>query len=237
MSAYPHGIPGIRTERTATPVRILKSPNGVMRYPSALVLDGAESRDTGNTGDLDVLRCGTLLGKITSSGKFAPTIIGVTGALHDTSAVTVTFGAGGVATAAIVTEITRRIGTSGSFVLVGPPTAAGTVAVETVAFSAIASSTTITITATAADFAAGSLICAADGSYLPLGVLGAEYGQKVTDEDASDIDVPLGDLLIGGLLDSSAIPFWSSMDASVKAWVVTQLNTYGRFWFDHHFGA
>ena len=70
--------PGIRADRTYTPREILWSENGVKYLPAGKLLDGSKSRDPLNTGDLSTLRPGMLLGKITSSGLYAPSIIGVT---------------------------------------------------------------------------------------------------------------------------------------------------------------
>jgi hypothetical protein len=226
------GMPGVRSERTATPRRVLWHDQGRTVLPSGVVIDGSKSRDPGNTGDLDVLRAGLLLGKITTGGKYAPAVLGLTGVLHDTSVVTTTM----TLPAAVVTEISRRIGASGTFKVIGPPTAAGTVATETVTYSAIASATTITITATSADFAAGSIIAPTDGSETPRGIVDDGYGVKVTDQDAASLDVPFSNLLVGGFVLAAQIVNYSSMDASVKTWLKAQLRANGLAWaFDDDF--
>jgi len=239
MSAFPSGIPGIRTERTATPVRILKSTVGAVRLPSALLVAGSKSRDPGNTGDLDTLRPGTLLGLITASGKLAPFTFGPTTGTTAQNGTAYTSGGTSIAVApAAAVEIVRRIGTSGNLTYIGPTSANGAISTypTSIAFSAVNTSTGVITTSTLGqNLAVGALVCATDGTATPLALLGNEYGLKVTDENAVDIDVPCGDVLIGGILDSSNIPFWPS-DTGIRAWLVSQLNTYGRFWFDHIYG-
>lgn len=214
-----NGLPGVRTAVDAGFRRIRTSDQGKRLLPGGVVIDGSKSRDPTNTGNIQYLQAGLVIGRITTGGKYAPAIIGLTGVLHDTSAVTTTM----TLPASVVTEIQRRIGTSGSFKIIGPPTANGTVATETVTFSAIASSTTITITATSADFAAGSIIAPADGSETPVGLIDDGDPIKVTDDDDSDIDVPLNRLLVGGMIDSSQIVNWSS-DTSVQSYLKGKLN-------------
>lgn len=232
MSEHDFGTVGVRAGATHSPREILLATEGARYLPGGRVIDGVRSRDTANTGDTDVLRPGTLLGRVTSSGKYASAIIGVTGVLHDTSVVTTTM----TLPAAVVAELARRIGASGTFKVVGPPTSAGTVAIETVTYAAIASATTITITATAADFAAGSLIMPVDGSETIRGLLDGFV--KVTDVDGTNRDTRLPRLLIGGLVRSSAIVHWPS-DSSVQTWIKQQLNqpatACGPFNFDDNF--
>src|SRR5574343_46446 len=133
-------LPGLGTEKTAAYRNIWISREGRRVLPLGKIIDGAKSRDPLNTGDLDVLRAGLLMGKITSGGKYAPSIIGVSGEAMagDETEMTVA--------AAVVTELVRRIGASGTFKLVGPPAASGTVRTTTVTYSA-ASGTAITMTA------------------------------------------------------------------------------------------
>lgn len=224
------GLPGIKSDREAQLRVVRKSGANVAYAGKPLVIDGTKSRDTGNTGNLDVLRAGMVMGKITSGGKYAPSILGLTGVLHDTSAVTTTM----TLPAAVVTEIERRIGASGTFKIIGPPTTNGTVATETVTYSAIASATTLTITATSADFAAGSIIAPTDGSETPRCIIDDGYGIKVTDEDGTAIDAPFTHPLVAGVIDSSQIVHWSS-DTSVQEWLKDTLNDNGAFVFDDEF--
>lgn len=136
------GVPGVQTTKTATPRRITISPQGLMILPGGKIIDGSKSRDPLNTGYLSELRPGLLMGEITASGKYAPSVIGITGEAlsSDESELTVS--------TAVATELVRRVGSSGTFKLTGPPTAAGTVRTVTVTYSGVDTATgVITITA------------------------------------------------------------------------------------------
>lgn len=226
------GAAGFATEKTHTPRSVLASPSGAMYMPAGRVLDGSKARDPLNTGDLDVLRPGLLIGKITSGGKFAPSILGVTTVAYASGA---TVNTTLTVSAATATEIVRRIGSSGTFKISGPPSAAGTVATATVTFSAVNTSTgVITITALAANYIAGSFIRPADGSETILGIL--DQHLKVTDPDGTSQDTVLSRLLVGGMIDASQILNWPS-DTSLVAWVKTQLRAVGMaYTFDDDFG-
>ena len=154
------GLPGVGTARTATPREILAGNAQLAQYvPGLKLIDGSKSRDPLNGTDVDVLRAGLLLGKITSSGKYAPSILGTLSNAASSSATSLTV------SAATATEIVRRIGTSGTFKLSGPPTAAGTMATQTVTFSAVNTTTgVITCSATSAAAIAGSFVQPTDGS-------------------------------------------------------------------------
>lgn len=208
---YLGGVSAVYSGRSIAPRNLFAS--GTPKYlPSYAQLDGSKSRDTLNSDNVALLRAGLTLGKITSGGKYAPSIIGyVAVALHDTSVVTTTM----TLPAATVTEIARRIGASGTFKIYGPPTAAGTVATETVTYSAIASSTTLTITATSADFVQGSLILPADGSEAHSQFVTEPYGLDVLDVNGAAVN-HTQKLLTQADINVDMIPFYSVMDASVK---------------------
>lgn len=226
------GVAGLGTEKTYTPRSVLAGALGAMYLPQGRIIDGSKSRDPLNTGDLDVLRNGLLMGKITSGGKYAPSVIGKTTVAYDASATANTSLTVGAATAV---EIVRRIGATGTFKITGPPTAAGTVATETLTYSAVNTTTgVITITAGNADYVAGSFVRPTDGSETILGVL--DEFTKVTDPDGTSQDTRLARLLIGGIVDASQILNWPS-DASLVAWVKAQLRATGYGWvFDDDFG-
>lgn len=227
------GLPGIRTARSATHRRVLLSEQGKVCVPGLLTINGTLSRDAGHTGYVHTLRPGKAMGKITATGLWAPSWIGLTGVLHDTSVVTTTM----TLPAAVVTEIERRIGASGTFKIIGPPTSAGTVATETVTYSAIATATTITITATSADFAAGSIIAPTDGSESARLLIGDGYGIRCIDENGDSENQEWqqwGDALCGGFVDTSQIVDISS-DTSVLAFQKAALATYGHWYFDDSF--
>lgn len=133
-------LPGVQTARTATPRNVLLKAESAILLPAGKIIDGSKARDPGNTGDVQYLRAGMLMGKITSGGKYAPSIIGTITEAMDGSETDVTVAAG------TATEIIRRIGSSGTFKLTGPPTAGGTVRTSTITFSAVAAGA-VTITA------------------------------------------------------------------------------------------
>jgi len=141
-----NGLPGMGTERTSEQRSVLASEQGAVFLPRGVIIDGSEARDPGNSFGIDILRAGTLLGKITSTGLFAPSIIGGLAAAYDASADTTEM----TVSAAVAVEMVRRIGASGTFKITGPPAASGTVQTATVTYSAINVTTgVITITALA----------------------------------------------------------------------------------------
>lgn len=219
-----YGLPGIKTTRTATPRRILKTLDGAILYPGGRVINGSLSRDPLNTGDLDVLRAGMLMGKISSSGKYAPAVIGLLTANAAASATSLTVAA------TTVTELVRRIGATGTFIMTGVNQNGGTVSSETVTYSA-ASGTTITCTAITNAHLAGAFIGANDESWHPLGFICDGYGIKVTDEDATALDVPFENMVIGGIIDESQIINLPT-DPEQKEWLRAELNKTGQFIFD-----
>jgi hypothetical protein len=133
--------PGISAARTATH-RSLFLQRSETFLAQGRTIDGTKSRDPGNTGDIDVLRAGMLMGMITSGGKWAPSILGVTTNAEAATSTTIE------TSAATALELSRRVGTTGTFKLTGPPAAAGTVRTLTATYSAVNTSTgAITVTA------------------------------------------------------------------------------------------
>lgn len=136
------GRPGIGTAQVAQ--RRNLSRNGALDYyPAGGTIEGTKARDPGNSAYSTLaLRPGLVMGKITSGGFWANSIIGLSNGAITGAATTLSV------SAAAATEIVRRIGTTGTFKLTGPPTAAGTVRTRTVTYSAVNTSTgDITITA------------------------------------------------------------------------------------------
>jgi hypothetical protein len=223
---YIHGVPGVRAEITATHRRVFKQAARI-DLAQGRYIDGTKARDTGNTGDLDCLRAGVLLGKITASGKFANSSLGVTTNAEAAGSTSIE------AAAAVITELVRRVGASGTFKLIGPPTANGAANVETVTYSA-ASGTTITATAITNAFVAGSLIAPTDGSEFPLTFVPDGFPMKVTDPSGTGLDRQFPDMPIGGVVESAQLLPWPS-DTGTRAWIVGQLNQQagGQFVFDH----
>jgi len=141
------GMPGVGTEKIAKHRTV--AADGYLQFlPGGVILDGSKTRDplnpdypTDTTGQLR-LRAGLLLGKITSSGKYANAVIGNTaGALTGT-------GTSLTLAAAEAVELVRRVGATGTFKLTGPPSAAGVVRTLTATYSAVNTTTgVVTITA------------------------------------------------------------------------------------------
>jgi hypothetical protein len=225
------GVPSVRSGPSITPRNIFVSQTSANppRYaPSLILIDGTYSRDTGES-PTSLLRAGTLLGKITSSGKYRPSIIGTLAAAYTSGGTSLTV------SAAVATEVARLIalaGTSISLKAIGPPTAAGTNAVTSVTCSA-ASGTTLTVTSLGVDKAAGTLIAPADGSQAPLTVLDSTiFGIDVTDASGAALDQPLSRFLIGADLIAAQIPFLTTdgtvaTDASVQTYLKTYLKAGG----------
>jgi hypothetical protein len=224
------GLPGPQTERLAQLRCVRKSGQNALYKTQGCIIDGTKSRDASNTGYLDVLQPGKVMGKITTGGKYAPSILGVTTVAYADNDTTLTVGA------ATAVEIARRIGSSGTATMkiVGPPSAAGTVASADITFSAVNQTTgVITLTDLNAAFVAGSFIMPKDGSETPVGLIDDGSGIKVTDDLGVSQDQSYGHLLIGGDLDSSQIIDWPS-DSSLVTWLKGQLNVTGNsnFTFD-----
>lgn len=138
------GLPGIGTARTTSPRKILASMMGALFLPGGRVIDGSQSRDPLNTGDVDVLRAGMLMGKRSNNGLFAPSIIGVITAAVLPAGATLTVS---VATG---TELDRRIAAGGLFKIVGPTVPGGTVHERVLSYSGTAKAGTVTLAANGA---------------------------------------------------------------------------------------
>jgi len=229
---YGNSVAGLRSERVYSPRPVLFTSQGAVYLPEGKTISGTASRDVGNTGDIVTLRPGGLLGKQTTGGKYAPALLGALTVAYTASATLMTV------SAAVATEINRRVGATGILLMSGPPAAAGTVATTAVTYSVVnTTSGVLTITAiTAASYILGSLIRPNDGSETILGILD-EY-VRVTDVDGNNLDVQGSKILVGGFVDAEQIVGYPS-DASLKTWVKGQLNAPstgpGTFQFDDNF--
>ena len=169
-----NGAPGVGTGVTATNFPpFLDNDRGAMWIDGGRFLDKS-SLDFSNPATPQIHRPGVILGKITSSGKYAATILGVSTAALTTGGTTITV------SAAQASAIASRVGSSGTgtLTIAGPPASGGTVATNSLTFSAVNVTTgAITITATGTAYAIGSIIVAADGSQAPIALLdGPSYG-------------------------------------------------------------
>lgn len=231
LPMYVPGMPGMRTEKTATHRIVFRQGDWNSFLAGGRIIDGSESGDPGNTGDVRVLRPGTMMGKITSSGLYAPAFCGVVQSAYTSGGTTLTV------SAAQAVEIDRLVGQSGTaeLVAIGPPSAAGTVAVTDITHSAInTSSGAITVSSLGVNKIAGTLIAVKDGRQYPLVPIPDGYGVTVLDNDGSTaLDVPFPDLPIAGVIDSSQLLLTWPSDTSLQAWIVSYMNSYCQYVFDH----
>lgn len=190
------GRPGIGPTRTAQ--RKFVSRDGVlMFFAGGKIIDGTKSRDSSNTDDTKHLQPGLLLGKVSASGKYAPSIMGV---LDEAYASGTTL----VMTVAGATELARRVGSTGTFKLTGPPVASGTVRTQTVTFSAVDTATgDVTITA---------LPVAAVWTLTPIsGTDGGTFKLKVTLPDGTSATTA------AITFSATGATFQASIDAAIEA--------------------
>ncbi len=122
---FPVMQPGILPGQTSSHRAVFRQ--GDERYLAGGVkIDGTKSRDPSNTSEVTTLQSGLFMGKIASSGLYAPSIIGPINGAITAAATTVTV------LAAVAAELVRRIGATGTFKITGPPVANGVVTTETV---------------------------------------------------------------------------------------------------------
>ena len=230
MSIAPlFGRPGVGAARTAQYGRVFRSAARTEFFPAGGIIDGA-SRDYGNSDNLFLLRPGLLMGRVTATKKWRPSIFGVTQGAYTSGGTSLTL------TAAQAVELVRRVGASGTFTLKGAATAGGSLTTTTVTYSAVNTSTgVVTISDIGANRIAGSLVLAADGSETPLTVIPDGYGIEVA---ADSSDVEFMHLPTGGDLDVARILDYPS-DATLKQWVKDSLdgNGRGKWTFSDEFAA
>ena len=222
MTSFPiTGLPGIKSTITTNAHQVLADERSGIYLPGGVHMSSA-SRDAANTEGIGWIRPGNVLGKITASGKYAPSFVGQLTADASSGATTVTV------SAEAATEIVRRLGaSSGTLNAYGPPTTNGTVAAVTLTVSAVNTSTgALTVSATSAALVAGSIVGFNDGSQTPLGILGGSYSIGIVDQNGTAADAFAENVLIGGTLRStSLLPY--STNANVRAYIRTALNTNG----------
>lgn len=141
------GKPGVQTTYIATLRDIFQGNSELAAYlPMPVTVDGTASSNPSNSPYVWSLWAGMPFGQITSSKKFANSILGLTSAPLGGGQTTLT------TDAATATELVRRVGASGTFNLAGGPTTNGpgsAVRSLTVTYSAVNVTTgAITITAT-----------------------------------------------------------------------------------------
>jgi hypothetical protein len=219
--------PGVGSARQAQYRNVFKEAGRLQFFPGGGVIDGA-SRDYGNALNLFLLRPGLLMGRVTSTKKCKPSVLGVSQGAYTATGTSLTV------TAAQAVEIARRVGASGNLYYVGPPAAAGTVATTgPIAFSAINTTTGVITTADiGVNKIAGTFVVAGDGSEVPRSLIPDGYGVEIP-TDSSDVDFPM--IPDEGVVESSKILDWPT-DTSLQAYIMASLTAAGygsKYIFDH----
>jgi hypothetical protein len=139
------GRAGVGSALTASYGRVFRADEGKMYFPHGGVIDGA-SRYYGGGTDLFLLRPGLLMGRVTATKKWKPSVFGVTTGALAGGGTSITL------SAAQAVELVRRVGATGSITLTGPPAANGTARSSVVPYSAVNTTTgVVTITAQGAN--------------------------------------------------------------------------------------
>jgi len=131
-------VPGVGSS-TEYAFRQIMAGGQPVYLPGGIVIDGDCARDPLNTaGYVDRLRCGMLMGRITTGKLWAPSVVGSTGvALAGTDTQL------NLMQTAEATELIRRLGATGTFKLTGPPAASGVVRTLTATYSAVGAGTPV----------------------------------------------------------------------------------------------
>lgn len=198
------GMPKFGTKKSTSPRQV--SIDGRYQYlPGGGIIDGTKTRNAFNTAITSTdttpfrdLWSGLLMGRVTSTGKWANSFFGYSNGALTNSGTTLT-----LASAAHAVELVRRQGATGTFTLTGPPTAAGTVRTLTATYSAVDTTTgEVTITA-----------------------LGVNEVQTITFNAAATggniaLRVPMAD----GTMEVTALAAWNATDATYLAAIQTALD-------------
>jgi hypothetical protein len=131
---YVTGMPGVSAERLVSFKRVFRG-YAEEWLSGGKQIDGVNSRDPTNIGNPNVLQPGLLMGKISATGLYAPSILGVTGGALATGGTSLT-----LVSAAVGAEIVRRRGGTGTLKIIGPPAANGVARSSTATYSAIVGS-------------------------------------------------------------------------------------------------
>lgn len=225
MSNRINGLPGYPTGQSWSPRKIRRGNQPPIYLDGGVVIDGTNSGDATNTGYPHVLQPGKIMVKAASGGLYRNFIIGKTTAAYVDNDVTLTVSA---ATATEIGRLLTAAGASLSLALIGPPSAAGTVAATAITVSAVASATTITvpdlnlakvtdslIALTTASYTAGSFCIVDDDDFINL-----------ADETNARANQPWGKPLIGGTIDTSQLLDWPA-DSSTVTYLKGLLNAAG----------
>lgn len=223
MLSYSGGKPGLQPLIGNQPREVFYANRDHAQFAAGpITIDGTLSSNPSNAPYTFYLFAGTLMGLVTATGKFANSVLGLTAGAVASAATSITTD---VNTAA---ELVRRFGTSGSFKLTGPPTAGGTVATQTVTYSAVNLSTgVITCSALGAAAVTKSLIQPADGSQTILTLICDVDGVKVADgTNVNRVDAYDPQLLLGGGTINSGMIVNYPADVSLQAYVKAAIKAF-----------
>lgn len=217
INSYP-GKPGVTASFGASPRDIFFGNRQDARFaPGGVTIDGTASGNPANTPYVWNLWGGQAVGKVTSSGKFATSILGVTTAAYTSGGTTLTV------SAAVATEVVRRLGASGTMTVTGPPSAAGTVAATVTTYSAVNTTTgVITVTSLGVNKVTGVWIQPVDGSETIVSLLAQQWGLPVitaVPHDTTRADVFANELYAGGGTINVAMIDCYPADASLKTYM------------------
>lgn len=224
MSNRINGLPGYPTGQSWSPRKIRRGNQPPIYLDGGVVIDGTNSGDATNTGYPHVLQPGKIMVKAASGGLYRNFIIGKTTAAYVDNDTTLTVGA------ATATEVARLIAAAGaavSLALIGPPSAAGTVAATAISVTA-ASGTTLTIADLNLAKVTDSLIALPTSGYTAgsFCIVDDDDFINLADETNARANQPWGKVLIGGTIDTSQLLDWPA-DSSTVTYLKGLLNSAG----------
>jgi hypothetical protein len=225
------GRPGIGTAVTAQRRYVFRDGHFDV-FPRGGYIEGSLSRDPGNSAySVYSLRPGTLMGKITSGGYWAPSIIGVTTAAYTSGGTELTV------SAAQAAYLVARVGASGTFNLIGPASAAASNNTTQVTYSAVNTTTgVITVTNIGANRIAGCFVAPEDGSQVPRTLIPDGHNLLIDSVALGDVD--FARIPIAGIVEVDNVINWPS-DTTLKTFVRESMSTLagGKFVFSDQFEA
>lgn len=229
LSGLIPGTPGVKIGLSTGARIVFRSRNGAQFLAGGKIIDGLLARDVFNGTDQTVLQPGLLMGKVTATGKYANSVLGVSQNAYTSGGTTITV------TAIQAAEIARRVGLTGTLKYVGPPAANGTNAViGPIAYSAVNQGTgALTVTTLGVNLVAGGLVVPTDGSEIPITFISDQQFSSVVALDGvtgQDTEFPM--LPVGGQIDSSQLLPWPT-DTSIQSWIETSLKAHGDFELSH----
>lgn len=201
-------------------------------FPGGGYIEGTKSRDPGNSAyNVFSLRPGLMMGKITSGGYWAPSVIGVLQAAYTSGGTELTV------TAAQAAYLVARVGASGTFNLIGPESAGASNNTTQVTYSAVNTTTgVITITNIGANRIAGCFVAPEDGSQVPRTFIPDGYNILIDSDALGDVNFPR--IPVSGVIETDNVIDYPS-DTTLKTFVRESASTLagGKFVFSDQYEA